>query len=204
MSDVWIRSMGEKMIKPFVPDNCRMVECIGGAYKRVISYGVSSYGYDIRAANDFKIFTNIDNVVIDPKNFNDLCFKSVKAEGKDFIIIPPNSFALSYSMEYISMPADILGVCLGKSTYARCGIILNTTPLEPSWEGHLTLELSNSTPCPVKVYVGEGIAQLLFLKGDVPCEVSYSDRKGKYQYQNAEVVLPKMHNKNTDSIDMIL
>jgi dCTP deaminase len=145
-----------------------------------VSYGVSSYGYDIRVADEFKVFTNIYNTVVDPKNFDPKSFVDIEA---DHCIIPPNSFALAETVEYLEIPRDVLGVCVGKSTYARCGIIVNVTPLEPEWRGRVTIEISNTTPLPAKVYAGEGIAQFLFLKADAVCKVSYADKKGKYQDQ---------------------
>ena len=168
-----------KMIEPFVDTQVR-----GTA----ISYGVSSYGYDIRVADEFKIFTNINNTVIDPKNFDPRSFVDVKT---DVCIVPPNSFALARTIEYFRIPRDVLTICLGKSTYARCGIIVNVTPFEPEWEGYVTLEISNTTPLPAKIYAGEGIAQMLFFESDEPCEVSYADKKGKYQAQKA-LPLPKL------------
>lgn len=151
--------------------------------EKVISYGLSSYGYDVRCSNHFKIFTNINSTVIDPKNFHEKNFVDVYAGDDGSVIIPPNSFALAVTMEYFRIPRDVLVVCLGKSTYARCGIVVNVTPLEPEWEGQVTLEFSNTTPLPAKIYAGEGCAQMLFFKGDRPCEVSYNDRNGKYQGQ---------------------
>ena len=167
------------MIEPFVESQRR---------DGVISYGVSSYGYDIRVANEFKIFTNINNTIVDPKNFDAKSFVTVKA---DACIIPPNSFALARTVEYFRVPRDVLVICLGKSTYARCGIIVNVTPLEPGWEGHVTLEFSNTTPLPAKIYANEGACQFLFLQGNEPCEVSYADRAGKYMGQRG-VTLPKL------------
>lgn len=183
-SDKWIRAHAEAgMIKPFAP---RQVSRVDG--KSVISYGVSSYGYDVRCAPEFKIFTNINNTIVDPKNFDPNSFVDVSS---DHCIIPPNSFALSRTVEYFRIPRDILTVCLGKSTYARCGIIVNVTPLEPEWEGHVTLEFSNTTPLPAKIYAGEGVAQVLFLQADEPCEESYKDRAGKYQGQTG-ITPPKI------------
>ena len=167
------------MIEPFEPAQVR---------EGTISYGVSSYGYDIRVAPDFKVFTNVHNVVVDPKAFDDRSFVDVEA---DECLIPPNSFALARTVEYFRIPRDVLVICLGKSTYARCGIIVNVTPLEPTWEGHLTLEISNTTPLPAKIYANEGIAQLLFFRGVEEPEVAYADRKGKYQGQRG-VTLPKL------------
>jgi dCTP deaminase len=179
--DTWIRRMARdhKMIEPFVDTQVR-----GSA----ISYGVSSYGYDIRVADEFKIFTNINNTVIDPKNFDPRSFVDVKT---DVCIVPPNSFALARTIEYFRIPRDVLTICLGKSTYARCGIIVNVTPFEPEWEGTVTLEISNTTPLPAKIYANEGIAQVLFFQSDEPCEMSYADKKGKYQAQRG-VTLPKI------------
>jgi dCTP deaminase len=168
-----------KMIEPFVESQVR-----GSA----ISYGVSSYGYDIRVADEFKIFTNINNTVIDPKNFDPRSFVDVKT---DVCIVPPNSFALARTIEYFRIPRDVLTICLGKSTYARCGIIVNVTPFEPEWEGTVTLEISNTTPLPAKIYANEGIAQVLFFQSDEACEMSYKDKKGKYQAQTG-VTLPKI------------
>jgi dCTP deaminase len=180
-SDKWIRRMAQDqgMIEPFEEAQVR---------DGVISYGLSSYGYDIRVAPEFKVFTNVHNVVVDPKRFDDRSFVDIdEAE----CIIPPNSFALARTKEYFRIPRDVLVVCLGKSTYARCGIIVNVTPLEPTWEGYLTLEISNTTPLPAKIYANEGIAQLLFFEGDEEPEVAYADRKGKYMKQ-VGVTLPKM------------
>lgn len=184
-SDRWIREMAEKhgMIEPYSPQQVRSKE----DGQRVISHGVSSYGYDVRCDRKFLVFTNINSVIVDPKNFSEHSF--VEQEG-DFCIIPPNSFVLAHSVEYFRIPRDVLTICLGKSTYARCGIIVNVTPLEPEWEGHVTLEFSNTTPLPAKIYAGEGIAQMLFLQSDEPCEVSYKDRGGKYQGQKG-VTLPR-------------
>jgi dCTP deaminase len=168
-----------QMIEPFVESQVR-----GSA----ISYGVSSYGYDIRVADEFKIFTNINNTVIDPKSFDPRSFVDLKT---DVCIVPPNSFALARTIEYFRIPRDVLTICLGKSTYARCGIIVNVTPFEPEWEGTVTLEISNTTPLPAKIYANEGIAQVLFFQSDEPCEMSYKDKKGKYQAQTG-VTLPKI------------
>lgn len=183
-SDKWIRRMAENegMIEPYAPGQVR--EQDGG---RIISYGTSSYGYDVRCANEFKIFTNINSAVVDPKEFADDSF--VDFTG-DVCIIPPNSFALARTVEYFRIPRSVLTVCLGKSTYARCGIIVNVTPLEPEWEGHVTLEFSNTTPLPAKIYANEGVAQMLFYESDEVCETSYKDRGGKYQGQTG-VTLPK-------------
>jgi len=184
-SDRWIRRMAEQegMIEPFVPGQIREHEGTG----RVISYGTSSYGYDIRCADEFKIFTNINSAIVDPKNFDDNSFVNVQS---DICIIPPNSFALARTVEYFRIPRKVLTICLGKSTYARCGIIVNVTPLEPEWEGHVTLEFSNTTPLPAKIYANEGVAQVLFLESDEICDTSYRDRGGKYQGQTG-VTLPK-------------
>lgn len=183
-SDHWIRRMAENegMIEPFEHGQVR--ENNGG---RVISYGTSSYGYDVRCSNQFKIFTNVHSTTVDPKNFDEKSFIDVEA---DHCIIPPNSFALARTVEYFRIPRSVLTVCLGKSTYARCGIIVNVTPLEPEWEGHVTLEFSNTTPLPAKIYANEGVAQMIFFESDEPCETSYKDRKGKYQGQTG-VTLPK-------------
>lgn len=179
--DHWIRKLAttERMIEPFVE-----------AQKRdgIISYGLSSYGYDARLADEFRIFTNVDNALVDPKNFSHTSF--VERKGAE-CIIPPNSFVLARTVEYFRVPRDVLVICLGKSTYARCGLIVNVTPLEPEWEGHVTLEISNTTPLPAKVYANEGICQFLFLKGDSACEITYADRKGKYMGQTG-VTLPKI------------
>ena len=171
--DNWIKKMAldHQMIEPFVDEQMRA---------GVISYGVSSYGYDIRVADDFKVFTNVYNTVVDPKNFDPKSFVDIKA---DVCVIPPNSFALARTIEYFRIPRNVLTVCLGKSTYARCGIIVNVTPFEPEWEGHVTIEISNTTPLPAKIYANEGIAQVLFFESDEPCTVSYKDKKGKYQAQ---------------------
>jgi dCTP deaminase len=183
-SDRWIRRMAlEKgMIDPFVPEQVRTAQ-----NGKIVSYGTSSYGYDVRCANEFKIFTNINSTIVDPKNFDSGSFVDVVA---DVCIIPPNSFALARTVEYFRIPRNVLTICLGKSTYARCGIIVNVTPLEPEWEGHVTLEFSNTTPLPAKIYANEGVAQMLFLESDEVCETSYKDRGGKYQGQRG-VTLPK-------------
>ncbi len=183
-SDNWIRKMAEQhgMIEPFAPQQVKE-----NGTGRIVSYGVSSYGYDIRCANEFYIFTNINSAIVDPKNFTEESFVPIKS---DICIIPPNSFALARSVEYFRIPRNVLTICLGKSTYARCGIIVNVTPLEPEWEGHVTLEFSNTTPLPAKIYANEGIAQMLFLESDEECAVSYKDRNGKYQGQTG-VTLPK-------------
>src|SRR5215472_6041111 len=180
-SDRWIRKMAleHDMINPF---NDRQVR------DGVISYGVSSYGYDLRVADEFKIFTNVNSAIVDPKNFDQRSFIDVKGPS---VLIPPNSFALARSVEYFKIPRDVLTICVGKSTYARCGIIVNVTPFEPEWEGFVTLEISNSTPLPAKIYSNEGLCQILFFQGDEPCEVSYKDKSGKYQKQSG-IVLPKL------------
>ncbi|TXI12952.1 MAG: dCTP deaminase [Novosphingobium sp.] len=184
-SDKWIRRMAETtgMIEPFEPGQVRQV---GG--QNIISYGTSSYGYDIRCSREFKLFTNLNSTIVDPKHFDPNSFVEVKG---DFCIIPPNSFALARTVEYFRIPRNVLVVCLGKSTYARCGIIVNVTPLEPGWEGHVTLEFSNTTPLPAKIYANEGACQFLFLQGNEPCEVSYADRAGKYMGQRG-VTLPRL------------
>jgi len=181
MSDRWIRetAKSENMIEPFVEKQKR-----DGS----ISYGLSSYGYDARVGNEFLIFTNVHNAIVDPKNFDEDSFVKRKT---DICVIPPNSFALASTVEYFRVPRDIMVICLGKSTYARCGIIVNVTPLEPGWEGHVTLEFSNTTPLPAKIYANEGACQFLFLKGNEPCETSYADRAGKYMGQRG-VTLPKL------------
>lgn len=183
-ADHWIREQAEKhgMIVPFEPGQVRENE-----KGRIISYGTSSYGYDVRCSNEFKIFTNINSSIVDPKNFDENSFVDVVS---DVCIIPPNSFALARTVEYFRIPRSVLTICLGKSTYARCGIIVNVTPLEPEWEGHVTLEFSNTTNLPAKIYAGEGVAQMLFLESDKECEVSYKDRGGKYQGQTG-VTLPR-------------
>ncbi|HEV2163147.1 MAG TPA: dCTP deaminase [Stellaceae bacterium] len=181
MPDKWIREMAlaRGMIEPFVEKQTR---------QGVISYGLSSYGYDARVGRDFKIFTNVSSAVVDPKNFSSESFVDKQT---DICVVPPNSFALASTMEYFRIPRDTLVICLGKSTYARCGIIVNVTPLEPEWEGHVTIEISNTTPLPARIYAGEGICQFLFFKSDQVCEVSYADRGGKYQKQRG-VTLPRL------------
>ncbi|MEX0923390.1 MAG: dCTP deaminase [Rhodovibrionaceae bacterium] len=181
MPDSWIREMSQtkNMIDPFVEVQERT---------NAISYGLSSYGYDARVADEFRIFTNVDNAIVDPKAFSEQSF--VERTGP-VCVIPPNSFVLARTVEYFRVPRNVLVICLGKSTYARCGIIVNVTPLEPEWEGHVTLEFSNTTPLPAKVYANEGACQFLFLKADSVCEVSYADRKGKYMGQRG-VTLPKL------------
>ncbi len=180
-SDKWIKKMSleQKMIEPFEDRQVR---------EGVISYGVSSYGYDLRVTDEFKIFTNINSTIVDPKQFDTKSFIDYKG---DVCIIPPNSFALARSVEYFKIPRNVITVCLGKSTYARCGIIVNVTPFEPEWEGFVTLEISNTTPLPAKIYAFEGLAQVLFFESDEQCEISYADKKGKYQVQK-ELTLPKI------------
>jgi dCTP deaminase len=181
MPDHWIRKMAleHRMIEPYADAQVR---------NGVISYGVSSYGYDIRVADEFKIFTNVYSAVVDPKNFDP---KSMVDFSGEVCVIPPNSFALARTVEYFRIPRSTLTICVGKSTYARCGIIVNVTPFEPEWEGFVTLEISNTTPLPAKIYANEGIAQVLFFVADEECEVSYADKKGKYQAQQS-IVLPKL------------
>ena len=180
-SDKWIRKMSleNKMISPFED---------GQVSKSKISYGLSSYGYDIRVRDEYKIFTNINNSIIDPKRFDENSFVNFKG---DVCIVPANSFALARSVEYFKIPRNVLTICLGKSTYARCGIIVNVTPFEPEWEGHVTLEISNTTPLPAKIYSNEGLCQVLFFESDELCETSYKDKKGKYQKQTG-ITLPKI------------
>jgi len=183
-SDRWIRRMAaeQRMIEPF---EAGQVRTNGDA--KIVSYGTSSYGYDVRCSDEFKIFTNINSAIVDPKSFDASSFVDLKS---DVCVIPPNSFALARTVEYFRIPRKVLTICLGKSTYARCGIIVNVTPLEPEWEGHVTLEFSNTTPLPAKIYANEGVAQMLFLESDEECETSYKDRGGKYQGQKG-VTLPK-------------
>ena len=188
-SDRWITRMAKErgMIEPFVEGQIREVDALG---RKVISYGVSSYGYDMRVAPEFKIFSNALSAIVDPKDFDPKCF--VEFHG-DVCIVPPNSFALARSVEYFRIPREVLTICVGKSTYARCGIITNVTPFEPEWEGHVTLEISNTTPLPARVYANEGICQVLFYEADADdiCKTSYKDKKGKYQGQ-VGVTLPKI------------
>ncbi|MDX9689137.1 MAG: dCTP deaminase [Alphaproteobacteria bacterium] len=181
MPDHWIRqqALEHQMISPFEEKQNR---------DGVISYGLSSYGYDARVADEFKIFTNVDNAIVDPKQFSEGSFVNRQT---DVCVIPPNSFALARTVEYFKIPRNVLVICLGKSTYARCGLIVNVTPLEPEWEGHVTLEISNTTPLPARVYANEGLCQFLFLKGDSNCEISYADKAGKYMGQTG-VTLPRM------------
>ncbi len=183
-SDIWIKEQSEKneLITPFEPKQIREVNG-----ERIVSYGISSYGYDVRCSNEFKIFTNTHSSIVDPKDFDTKSFVDVV---KDECIIPPNSFALARTVEYFKIPRSVLTLCLGKSTYARCGIIVNVTPLEPEWEGHVTLEFSNTTNLPAKIYANEGVAQMIFFESDQVCSTSYKDRDGKYQGQTG-VTLPK-------------
>src|ERR1700729_2542270 len=183
-SDRWIRRMAAEqgMIEPFSAQQVRVADG-----HKIVSYGTSSYGYDVRCANDFKIFTNINSAIVDPKAFDQNSFMDLRA---DVCIIPPNSFVLARTIEYFRIPRNVLTICLGKSTYARCGIIVNVTPFEPEWEGFVTLEISNTTPLPARIYANEGVAQVLFFGGDEICETSYADRGGKYQGQ-VGVTLPK-------------
>lgn len=185
-SDKWIRkkALSEKMIEPFVNGQVKVTD----KNEKVVSFGLSSYGYDMRVDEEFKVFTNVNNTIIDPKNFSEDAFVTVK--GKK-CIIPPNSFALARSVEYFRIPRNVLTLCIGKSTYARCGIIVNVTPFEPQWEGHVTLEISNTTPLPAIIYSGEGLAQVLFFESNEECEVSYADRAGKYMKQ-IEITYPIM------------
>jgi len=172
-----------RMIDPFEPGQVKEVDG-----RRIVSYGTSSYGYDIRCADEFKLFTNINSTIVDPKEFDEKNFVDIKGKS---VIIPPNSFALARTVEYFRIPRNVLTVCLGKSTYARCGILVNVTPFEPEWEGYVTLEFSNTTPLPAKIYANEGVAQVIFFESDEECETSYKDRGGKYQGQRG-VTLPKM------------
>lgn len=182
-SDLWIKEMSKKgMIEPF---------CEKQVGQNIVSYGLSSYGYDIRVGSEFMIFTNIGATLVDPKSFDERNVVEVDASEKGYCLVPPNSFALARTIEYFRMPRNVLAICLGKSTYARCGIIVNVTPFEPEFEGHITIEISNTTPLPAKIYANEGIAQVLFLEGDSPCEISYKDKKGKYQGQKG-ITLPKV------------
>ena len=185
-ADHWIRRMAREhgMIEPFEDQLVRRKETDAP----VISYGLSSYGYDLRVADEFKVFTNVFNAVVDPKAFDERSFVDMRGET---CLVPPNSFALARSVEYFRIPRDVLAICLGNSTYARCGIIVNVTPFEPEWEGHVTLEISNTTPLPARIYAGEGLAQVLFLAAHEPCETSYADRGGKYQAQR-NITVPRM------------
>jgi dCTP deaminase len=185
-ADRWIRKMALEhgMIEPFVDRQMRQAEA-----NKLVSFGLSSYGYDLRVADEFKVFTNVYNSIVDPKQFREDSFVNFK--GVSTCIIPPNSFALARSVEYFRIPRNVLALCIGKSTYARCGIIVNVTPFEPEWEGTVTLEISNTTPLPAKIYAGEGLAQVLFLQAKDACEVSYADRKGKYMKQ-LEITCPRI------------
>ena len=184
--DSWIRRMAVErgMIEPFVDGQIKKNE----AGNRVISYGLSSYGYDLRVSNEFKVFTNVYGSVVDPKAFDDRSFVDMET---DVCVVPPNSFALARSVEYFRIPRDVLTICVGKSTYARCGIIVNVTPFEPEWEGHVTLEISNTTPLPARIYANEGLAQVVFFLGNETCETSYADREGKYMRQRG-ITIPRM------------
>ncbi len=183
-SDKWIRRMAQKgMIEPFEAGQVKELQG-----RKIVSYGTSSYGYDIRCSTDFKIFTNVNSTIVDPKAFDEKNFVEFRGE---VCVIPPNSFALARTVEYFRIPRNVLTICLGKSTYARCGIIVNVTPLEPEWEGHVTLEFSNTTPLPARIYANEGVAQVIFLESDEVCETSYRDRGGKYQGQKG-VTLPRI------------
>lgn len=185
--DHWIRKMAleHKMIEPFVE---KQINTASEPNQRLVSFGLSSYGYDLRVSNEFKVFTNIYNSIVDPKNFQENSFVDIVT---DVCIVPPNSFALARSVEYFKIPRNVLTICLGKSTYARCGIIVNVTPFEPEWEGHVTLEISNTTPLPAKIYANEGLAQVLFFESTELCEVSYAMRKGKYMFQEG-ITIPKI------------
>ena len=188
--DAWIRKMAEEneMIVPFEGGQVRSKSGAEGKLERIVSYGLSSYGYDLRISDEFKVFTNVYNSVVDPKSFTEDAFVDIRGE---VCIIPPNSFALGRSVEYFRIPRNVLTLCIGKSTYARCGIIVNVTPFEPEWEGYVTIEISNTTPLPAKIYAGEGIAQVLFFEALSPCEISYKDRGGKYQKQMG-VTVPRV------------
>lgn len=180
--DSWIKQMATKhnMIEPFEPDLVRNGN---------VSYGLSSYGYDLRVADEYKVFTNVHSAIVDPKKFDERSFVDVK--GENSVLIPPNSFALTRSLEYLRIPKTVFGLCIGKSTYARCGIIVNVTPLQPEWEGHLIIEISNTTPLPAKIYSGEGIAEIVFFESEVPCDKTYKDLSGHYSHQTS-IVLPKV------------
>lgn len=185
-SDQWIRKMAKEhgMIEPFEEGQVRHSE----TGEKLISYGLSSYGYDLRVSDEFKVFTNVFNTVVDPKSFDPRSFVDLKT---DVCIVPPNSFALARSIEYFRIPREVLTICVGKSTYARCGIIVNVTPFEPEWEGHVTLEISNTTPLPAKIYANEGLAQVVFFLAETTCETSYADRAGKYMKQQG-ITIPRM------------
>jgi len=184
-SDRWIRKMSQEhgMIEPFIDGQVRSAD-----HGRIISYGLSSYGYDLRVSDEFKVFTNVHSAMVDPKGFDEKSFVDIKT---DVCIVPPNSFALARSVEYFRIPRNVLTICVGKSTYARCGIIVNVTPFEPEWEGHVTLEISNTTPLPAKIYANEGLAQVVFFEADDVCETSYADRGGKYMKQRG-ITVPRM------------
>ena len=186
--DNWICKMvlEKNMIEPFEEGQ---VKYLADKKQKLVSYGLSSYGYDLRVANEFKVFTNVRNSVVDPKNFDENSFVDIKTD--DFCVVPPNSFALARSIEYFRIPRDVLTICLGKSTYARCGIIVNVTPFEPEWEGHVTLEISNTTPLPAKIYANEGLAQVIFFKAGEQCDISYAERKGKYMKQRG-ITIPRI------------
>ena len=183
-ADTWIKekSLQEEMISPFIESQIS---------EGVISYGLSSYGYDIRVGNEFMIFTNIGATIVDPKHFDEKNVVEIKTDEHGYCIVPPNSFALARTVEYFKIPREVLAICLGKSTYARCGIIVNVTPFEPEFEGHITIDISNTTPLPAKIYANEGIAQVLFFSADEICKQSYKDKQGKYQYQKG-ITLPKI------------
>jgi dCTP deaminase len=184
-SDRWIRKMSQEhgMIEPFIDGQVRSAD-----HGRIISYGLSSYGYDLRVSNEFKVFTNVHSAMVDPKGFDEKSFVDIKT---DVCVVPPNSFALARSVEYFRIPRNVLTICVGKSTYARCGIIVNVTPFEPEWEGHVTLEISNTTPLPAKIYANEGLAQVVFFEANDVCETSYADRGGKYMKQRG-ITVPRM------------
>jgi dCTP deaminase len=184
-SDRWIRKMSQEhgMIEPFIDGQVRSAD-----HGRIISYGLSSYGYDLRVSDEFKVFTNVHSAMVDPKGFDEKSFVDIKT---DVCVVPPNSFALARSVEYFRIPRNVLTICVGKSTYARCGIIVNVTPFEPEWEGHVTLEISNTTPLPAKIYANEGLAQVVFFEANDVCETSYADRGGKYMKQRG-ITVPRM------------
>jgi dCTP deaminase len=184
-SDRWIRKMSQEhgMIEPFIDGQIRSAD-----HGRIISYGLSSYGYDLRVSDEFKVFTNVHSAMVDPKGFDEKSFVDIKT---DVCVVPPNSFALARSVEYFRIPRNVLTICVGKSTYARCGIIVNVTPFEPEWEGHVTLEISNTTPLPARIYANEGLAQVVFFEANDVCETSYADRGGKYMKQRG-ITVPRM------------
>jgi dCTP deaminase len=184
-SDRWIRKMSQEhgMIEPFIDGQVRSAD-----HGRIISYGLSSYGYDLRVSDEFKVFTNVHSAMVDPKGFDEKSFVDIKT---DVCVVPPNSFALARSVEYFRIPRNVLTICVGKSTYARCGIIVNVTPFEPEWEGHVTLEISNTTPLPARIYANEGLAQVVFFEANDVCETSYADRGGKYMKQRG-ITVPRM------------